>query len=817
MSRRRWSIAAIVVLGLVLSAAALWWQLPGIARWLVVRQIEAVTGRRVTVERFDLALARGRLEVRGLRLADREPGPSLAEIDRLDVRFAPGALLRGRLDVREATIDGLRLRIVRTERGELNIADLLRRPPSTEAPPAVNIDRLSLTAGALTVEDRAVATARTWRAEAITVEASALSTVDAAPRGALRLAAAVAGAPLSVELTELGLVPLRARARVALKSVDVAVAQIAAPAEAPLVLDRAALTADLTAALEAGGAFRLDGRGSLDGIAIVRRGSDAPVATVPSLAFAVDGAGVHGQVAQIERLEVTGTATVLDQRSRPPLPIPIDRLRLTVEATDGDATSVRVRFVAARQGGGEVDVQGTARLAPLSADLRARVTRVDLAVWDALIPLPGRLGGFAESDLTIAVTTSPAGLGVRTRGRAALTRLSLSDGGRPLIAAQELELAGIDAEWPRLRIERVRAVRPTVAADRDAEGRLSLMALVPPAGPPSPAAAARAAAAPAGSGLAVEIGEFVVSEGTLTLDDASVAPPARLRISPFGLTARDVAWPGPRAAKVEMKVALPVTGTFDATGTVSLDPVKLDLRARLAGAALGPYQAYVPVAARIRGRLDADVAITGALAPRIDLAVKGTAAVRDLTIGERERPLITVARMEMTGLDYRWPTTVAVDRFRVERSWAMVERRADGALPLAALFRPLAGGRGPGIARWRGAGAAGGVRRRGARERARGRRADHRRRRREPGGARRDHGRPPRGARLHLARAPPRRRCSSRCPPRAAAACASRGSSAWARGASTASSSRAASTWRRSVPICRCAPGLPGKPGPSSR
>ena len=223
---------------------------------------------------------------------------------------------------------------------------------------------------------------------------------------------------------------------------------------------------------------------------------------------------------------------------------------------------------------------------------------------------------FAESDLTVAVTTSPAGLGVRARGRAALTRLALSDGGRPLIAAQEIELAGIDAEWPRLRIERVRAVRPTVAADRDAEGRLSLMALVPPAGPPSPAAAARAAAAPAGSGLAVEIGEVVVSEGTLTLDDASVAPPARLRISPFGLTARDVAWPGPRAAKVEMKVALPVTGTFDATGTVSLDPVKLDLRARLAGAALGPYQAYVPVAARIRGRLDADVAVTGALAPR---------------------------------------------------------------------------------------------------------------------------------------------------------------------------------------------------------
>src|SRR5688572_16466574 len=144
MSRRRWSIAAVVALGLVLSATVLWWQAPAIARWLVVRQMEAATGRRVTVERFDLSLARGHLDIRGLRVADREPGPPLAEIDRLDARFAPVPLLRGRLDLREAMVDGLRIRIVRTERGELNIADLLRRPPSRAAPPAVHIDRLTL-------------------------------------------------------------------------------------------------------------------------------------------------------------------------------------------------------------------------------------------------------------------------------------------------------------------------------------------------------------------------------------------------------------------------------------------------------------------------------------------------------------------------------------------------------------------------------------------------------------------------------------------------------------------------------------------------
>ena len=69
----------------------------------------------------------GRLALAGLRLADLEPGPPLAELDRLDVRFDPRALLRGHVWIREATLGGARVRIVRSERGEFNIADLLKR------------------------------------------------------------------------------------------------------------------------------------------------------------------------------------------------------------------------------------------------------------------------------------------------------------------------------------------------------------------------------------------------------------------------------------------------------------------------------------------------------------------------------------------------------------------------------------------------------------------------------------------------------------------------------------------------------------------
>ena len=51
MTRRRlWITLGVAVSGgLVLSAAALWIALPSLARWVLVRQVEAQTGRRLTM------------------------------------------------------------------------------------------------------------------------------------------------------------------------------------------------------------------------------------------------------------------------------------------------------------------------------------------------------------------------------------------------------------------------------------------------------------------------------------------------------------------------------------------------------------------------------------------------------------------------------------------------------------------------------------------------------------------------------------------------------------------------------------------------
>jgi hypothetical protein len=686
---RRWGIAAtVVVLVLGLSAGLAWWALPQIVQWVLVRQIESSTGRKVTLERFELDVRAGHLGMGGFRLADRESGAPLAEFERLVVRFQPRDLIRGHLHVTEATLASPRVSIVRAENGSLNIADLLASAERHERPTAVTVDRLTLSGGAVTFEDRTLRRHRTWRADGIEGHASALSTVDDEARGTAHLTATVAGAPVVLDATEVRLSPLRARGRLEVRSADATLAQLYVSPDAPLVLDHAILTAALDGVVDAAEGLQVVGQGRVDGIVLRRRGTDVPLVAVPYLRFTLQGGDAPDAALRLARLEVTGAATVFDQRTSPPTRFEVPQLRLAVEdVTAGGASPARVTLDVDLPRGAGLDAQGTVRFAPLAASLRTRVKRLDVAVLGPLLALPGRLDGVVESELDVDVTDAP-GPAARVRGRATVSGVAFADGQRPLATARQVEVTGVDAQWPRLRVQRVHVSRPVVVLERDGEGRLPLLALLAPAGPP-----ARAAATP--PPLEIDIGEIAMDQATATFDDAAVTPPARLRVSPLRLVARDVTWPGRRPARVQLTAATPRAGTLTAEGTVSLDPLRFDVRAKAAGVRLGPYQPYVPLPARIRGRLDADVAVAGALTPRVDLKVRGTAGLSNVTFSEGNRRMLAVTRLQVSGLDYAWPATARIDRFHVQGSWAMLERRADGTVPIAALFTPVRPAPGP--------------------------------------------------------------------------------------------------------------------------
>ena len=189
--RRRLKLALIIGVGLLVLAVAVLWALPEIVRRVALDQIAKRTGRAATIGDVDLNLFTGRLAIKQFRLADR-PGPEpFVEFERFEVRLAPLALLRSHVLVRELALVAPTVRVVRTGPAEFNFSDLVAGTgePAPEPAPApsrwtVTVERLSLSRGRITVDDRAVTPPAEWLVQDLDVDVKSLTTAAGAAPGA---------------------------------------------------------------------------------------------------------------------------------------------------------------------------------------------------------------------------------------------------------------------------------------------------------------------------------------------------------------------------------------------------------------------------------------------------------------------------------------------------------------------------------------------------------------------------------------------------------------------------------------------------------
>ena len=92
-------------------------------------------------------------------------------------------------------------------------------------------------------------------------------------------------------------------------------------------------------------------------------------------------------------------------------------------------------------------------------------------------------------------------------------------------------------------------------------------------------------------------------------------------------------------------------------------------------------------------RLDTNLTVTGPLSPTLRLNVRGDVGLRNLAVSDGQRSVLTVERLNVTGVDAVWPDRVALDRIRIRRSWALIERDQQRRFLLQTLFeRPPAAG-----------------------------------------------------------------------------------------------------------------------------
>lgn len=560
---------------------------------------------------------------------------------------------------------------------------------------AVMVGRVTVGGDRLTIEDRTLSPARRWAVQNLALEASRLSSRREDVQGVATARATVAGAAVSAWVTHVRLDPLELRATTILRDLDLALVQLYLPAAVPVQLDRGVVNASVQVDHDVAGGTRLTGDVTLTGVEARGRGAAERLAvSAPSLRVAVADARRHEDTLGVGRLELTGSGSLVDSRAAAAR-IDLERLRIASEGVTWPVRGpARVELSARFRDGGEVDANGTALLTappPMIAwttELAVQLKDVTVVAAAAYIPTASGLSGRVSASITANVAYG-ASLTARVQGALGGTRFALAEGGRTQLSLRRLDATGLDVLWPeRVAVGRLRLERPHALVEIDRQGAFPLVARFAPPAPPGPPPAPEAARS---RGPAIAVGEVVVEHGTLAFVDGRGAAPARLDVPRVDVTLQDVSWPASAPARVRLDAALPAGGTVAIDGTVIGEPASVDVRLVVTDADLALLQPYLPFRAVVRSRVDATLAVTGPLSPARQLSARGAATLRNLALSDGPRPVLTVERLSATGIDATWPERLTLEKVRVRRSWALVERDRQGRFLLRSLLERAPG------------------------------------------------------------------------------------------------------------------------------
>ena len=325
----------VVVLG-----GAFLWVLPEIVRRTVVTQIPKLTGRAASIEDIDLNLFTGRLALKKLRLAEREPSETFLQAERIDLRVSPLSLVVGHVRLADLTLTAPRVRIVRTGPVEFNFSDLLALiPPADPNKPksrwTISIGRLALVDGAVLASDRAVSPARDWQIQGITVEAGGLTTRAAQQPGHLEVRARVNEAPLDANAGSVVLTPTALTMHLTLDRFDLTQLRQYLPRGLPASLEGGRLGVALEVVLERGEdrltRATVSGDIRIEGVALAQPGRPAPFVKLSRVTVSIKEADLLAQSVTLKSVEAEGLdlRAVRDQAGN------IDLLALAGGPTDG--------------------------------------------------------------------------------------------------------------------------------------------------------------------------------------------------------------------------------------------------------------------------------------------------------------------------------------------------------------------------------------------------------------------------------------------------------------------------------------------------
>jgi uncharacterized protein involved in outer membrane biogenesis len=570
---------------------------------------------------------------------------------------------------------------------------------------AVAVGRVRVTGDRLTLEERTAKPVRTWPVQDFVLEAKDLSSRRDAVQGVANLRATVAGASASVFVTGARLQPLEFHATAILRGVDANVVRFYLPPEMPFELRRGVVNATVDVG-QAADSSTVTADATLTGLeAQGRQAFATSVVTAPSLRLAIAGGQRQGTSLSIGRIELTGTGSLADARDKLAR-LDFSSLRVATEGlTWPVAAPAKVEVSLHFQDRGELDGSGTARLtAPLpaiawAADLALKFRGVDLAPLGVYVPAAAGLGGRVRADVTASLAYAGT-LTAQVRGEVGGARFALVEGDRTLLSLRGINASGLDVAWPeRVGIKQLRLREPYALVTRSPDGTFPLATKARPARPDQ----ATPAPVPAPSttrplpSLAIE--EVLVEDGKATFVDEGASPAVRVELPRVKLTARNVTWPATAPVDLALEGTLPAGGSLKVTGSATAEPLGVDVSLVGRDFDLNQLQPYLGFRARVGGRVTTNLTVAGQLTPAPRVKVKGEVTLRALDVADGGRSVITAELLTLGGIEADWPTRVAIDRVRVGKAWAQIERDPQGRFLLRDLLeRPGAKGPSPAAA-----------------------------------------------------------------------------------------------------------------------
>ena len=319
--------------------------------------------------------------------------------------------------------------------------------------------------------------------------------------------------------------------------------------------------------------------------------------------------------------------------------------------------------------GAPFEVRGKAR--PFSkareSAVELRFEGVDLTPYLAYVPLekPFRVPSARLSSNLVVTFAQPDGQApdVAVKGEVGLDAFELQDtAGHPAVKLPHVAV-GIERLAPLAGVVSLGTVtveRPEVVVDRDRDGRLGLLKLVPKPAPSSepPSPAAAPSDTPPARPLAVTLGEFRLTGGKVMISDALPGGTYRRTLDDLHVSLRKFDLAGAEPAALDAGFHTDLGESVEHVGTVGLAPLRAEGTITVDRLDLPGHAAYYAAALKqadvVSGHFDGKLAYAFSIekeAPRVSL--KGEVlGLKDLVVrlkGEKA-PLAKVGTLELREL-----------------------------------------------------------------------------------------------------------------------------------------------------------------------